>query len=233
VARIRALGISNRIEGVRGPQKTAAAAAAALMLAAVVAGCGGSGGSGSTASTTQAPTQAGQGQAQRGQAQAKRVHGGEPSRRQPSSGHSGGGGVAEFRVPGGDNSIQEFGAEAGRSELAEAGAALHGFLDARVAGEWSKVCAFLARDAAEGLERLSARSKHGHESCGAIMKALSGGVPKSSLEEAAQADVGALRIEGDRAFLLYHGARNTDYAISMTTEGGAWKVEALAGVPLS
>lgn len=203
------------------------------MLATVVAGCGGSGGSGSTVSTVQAPTQAGQEQARHGQAQAKRAHGGESSRRQPSSGHSGGGGAAEFRVPGGDNSIQEFGAEAGRSELAEAAAALHGFLDARVAGEWSKACAYLTKSTIESLEQLAARSKHGHESCGAVMKGLSGGVPKSSLEEAAQADVGALRIEGDRAFLLYHGARNTDYAISMTTEGGAWKVETLAGVPLS
>jgi hypothetical protein len=58
-------------------------------------------------------------------------------------------------------------------------------------------------------------------------------VPKSVLEEAAQADVGALRTEGDRGFLLYHGASNTDYAISMAKESGAWKVGALAGVPLS
>jgi hypothetical protein len=136
-------------------------------------------------------------------------------------------------VKGGDNSVQEFGGEASRSELEEAGAALHGFLDARVAGEWGKACTYLAAAAAKSFEQLASRSKHGGGSCGATMAALSGGVPKGGLEEAAQADVGALRIEGGRGFLLYHGARGTDYAISVAKEGGAWKVGALAGTPLS
>ncbi len=207
----------------RGSRKTVAAAA--LLLALAAGGCGGSssntGASTATGtSTAQAPHPAG--------------HSAERSaRKQPGHGHPGGGGAAGFRVPGGDNSVQEFGAEAGRSELERAGATLHGFLDARAAGEWSKACSYLTKAAIAGFEQLSARSKQGPAGCGAVMKALSGGVPKSSLEEAAQADVGALRTEGSRAFLLYHGARGTDYAISMAKEGGAWKVGALAGVPLS
>jgi hypothetical protein len=217
---------------VRGSQKTVAAATVLLALAA--AGCGGSGSSGAGTSTVQTQPQAGASQGRQAQTQPKQAQSRESSRqRQPSPGRSGGGGAAEFRVLGGDNSVQEFGVEAGRSELEAAGTALHGFLDARVAGDWSKACAYLAKSTIESFEQLVARSKRGHESCGAIMKALSGGLPKSSLEEAAQADVGALRTEGDRAFLLYHGARSTDYAISMAREGGAWKVEALAGVPLS
>jgi hypothetical protein len=204
---------------VRGSRKTVAAAA--LLLAFAAGGCGGSGASSSSTSTAQAPQQPA------GQSTDR------SARQQPGQSHSGGGGATEFRVPGGDNSVQEFGAEAGRSELARAGAALHGFLDARAAGEWSKACTYLTKSAIAGFEQLAARSKQGPEGCGAVMKALSGGVPKSSLEEAAQADVGALRTEGSRAFLLYHGAHGTDYAISMAKEGGAWKVGALAGVPLS
>lgn len=200
----------------RGFQKTAVAVA--LLLAVAVGGCGGSGSSSSSGSATQANS--GQGQ----QTQS------ESSQQQPSPANSG---AAEFRVQGGDNSIQDFGSEASESELEAAGAALHGFLDARVAGEWSKACTYLTAATIKSFEQITARSKQGQGGCGATMEALSGGLPKSGLEEAAQADAGALRTEGDRGFLLYHGARNTDYAISMTKEGGAWKVGALAGVPLS
>jgi hypothetical protein len=209
---------------VRGSRKTVAAAA--LLLAFAAGGCGGSGGSGSSASTAQAPLRPSQPKADLGQPR-------QDEARRSGQSHSGGGGAAEFRVPGGDNSIQEFGAEAGRSELKRAAAALHGFLDARAGGEWSKACTYLTKSAVASFEQLAARSKQGREGCGAVMEALSGGVPKSSLEEAAQADVGALRTGGGRAFLLYHGARATDYAISMAKEGGAWKVGALAGTPLS
>jgi hypothetical protein len=204
---------------VRGFHKSAAAAA--LLLAVAAGGCGGSGSSSSSGSTAQASSgQDRQPQAQPNQAQ----------QQQQSQANSG---AAEFRVQGGDNSIQDFGGEASSSELEEAATALHGFLDARVAGEWSKACTYLTEASIKSFEQITARPKQGQGGCGATMAALSAGLPKSGLEEAAQADVGALRTEGDRGFLLYHGARNADYAISMTKEGGSWKVGALAGVPLS
>lgn len=218
----------------RGSQKTVATVAV-ILLVLVVGGCGGSGGSSSSTSTAQAK-QPSRPEGDRSQTQPRQVEAQRSAQRrhrQSSQSHSGGAGAAEFRVPGGDNSVQEFGAEASRSELEQAGAALHGFLDARAAGEWSKACTYLTKATIASFEQLAARSKRGPRGCGAIMEALSGGVPKSSLEEAAQAGVGALRIEGGRAFLLYHGAHGTDYAISMAKEGGAWKVGALAGTPLS
>jgi hypothetical protein len=219
---------------VRGSRKTAAAAALALLLTA--GGCGGSSDSSSSAATARSPRQPAPRQRQQGKRQSGREgEKAQPQRagkqRQPRQGQAGG--AAEFRVPGGDNSVQEFGAEASYAELEEAGAALHGFLDARVVGEWSKACAYLSKPTIEGFEQLAARSKRKNHSCEAIMGALTEGVPKSALDEAAQAEVGALRVEGDRAFLLYHGARNTDYTIPMAKEGGAWKVGALAGTPLS
>lgn len=203
----------------RGSQKTAFAAV--VLIAVAAAGCGESETSSSSGSTAQATQQPSQEQGRRSSPQ------------HSSSQGDSGGGAAEFRVAGGDNSIQEFGAEGSHSELVEAAAALHGFFDARVAGEWSQACTYLTKTTIESFEQLVVRSKQGQKGCGAIIEALSGGVPKSVLEEAAQADVGALRTEGDRGFLLYHGARNTDYAISMSKEGGAWKVGALAGTPLS
>jgi hypothetical protein len=47
------------------------------------------------------------------------------------------------------------------------------------------------------------------------------------------ADVGSVRVEGDRAFVIYRGVGRTVFAISMMDEGGDWKVGALAGTPIS
>jgi hypothetical protein len=151
-----------------------------------------------------------------------------------SSADKGEGGAVEFEVKGGDNSIQRFGSEADSSELDAAAAALQGFFDARVAGDWAGACTYLSKGAVEGFEQLAGGSKQlKGAGCGAILGTLSEGVPKGALEEAAQVDAGALRVEGERAFLLYHGAQGVDYAIPIAEEGGEWKVAALAGTPIS
>ena len=72
------------------------------------------------------------------------------------------------------------------------------------------------------------------QGCAATLAALSGKSPTSTLREAAIADVGSLRSEGDRAFLIYRGAEEQRSTRSpMAREDGEWKVASLAGVPLS
>jgi hypothetical protein len=143
-----------------------------------------------------------------------------------------GGGSAPLRTRGGDNSIQDFGSEAGGEDFAAAAAALHAYLDARAAGAWRTACSYMA----SGLTTLLAEPAAGEGSpppdCPALLHALSAGLPKSALREAAQADVASVRVEGDRAFLLFHGAESTPYFIPMAREGGAWKVAAPAPSPL-
>jgi hypothetical protein len=229
--------VATKLSGVRGGSKTSLVACAALAFALTVAGCGGGGSAGSSGEST-ASTAAPQASAAKPSA-----NGGSPNRgpqskqeqeaEQPEPAGQGGGGAAEFRVPGGDNSVQEFGGEASRSDLQKATAALQAYLDARVAGEWAKACTYLSRQTAESLEQLGKRSKQKRPSCGSTMATLSAGVPKAALEEAAQVEAGALRVEGERAFILYHGARHTDYTTPMAREGGVWKVAALAATPLS
>jgi hypothetical protein len=209
--------------------KVPVVACAVLALGLTLAACGGGGNSGTGTESTAT--------AQKQVERDRKPPGQEAQGAKPGAGggqSQAGEGAAEFRVEGGDNSVQEFGAEAGRSELEEAAAALHGFLDARVARDWSKACTYLTKATAESVQRLAGSSKQSKgRDCGATLEAVSKGVPQGVLEEAAQANVGALRTEGDRAFILYHGAANTDYVIPMAQEGGAWKVAALAGTPLS
>jgi hypothetical protein len=143
------------------------------------------------------------------------------------------GGTADgdgFRVPGGDNSIQNFGREANASEREAASAALEAYMRARAARDEAKACVELAKVAVEPLEKLAAASpKLGGNGCAAILASLD---ERSTAAKTMTEPVGSLRVEGDRAFALYHGAGDLDYVIQMTREGGAWKVAALAPIEL-
>jgi hypothetical protein len=188
---------------------------ALLLLALAVpalAGCGGGGGSTSTGSTG-----------------SSKASGPAAGAFKPKPHHDSGGGAAQFTVKGGDNSVQEFGAEASESELQEAAAALHGFLDARTERNWAAACTYLdaaVKQSFAGLGTAPARP------CATSLAALTGKTSSSTLREAAVADVGSLRAEGDRGFLIYRGAGGGVYAIPVAREHDAWKVAGLSGLPL-
>jgi hypothetical protein len=160
--------------------------------------------------------------------------GGDQAEDRPPVAHDdSGGGAEEFRVPGGDNSVQEFGSDAPSSDFENAAAALHAFLDAQADGDWQVACEHISTEVVDSLEQFAARAEQPGKSCAQTLDALAGPRTEKSRAEAAIADVGAFRIDGDRGFLLYHGAGDTPYAISMVREEGRWKVAALAGVPLA
>jgi hypothetical protein len=160
---------------------------------------------------------------------------GAPADEAPVRSHEdSGGGVEQFLGPqGSDNSVQEFGSEASDAEFEEAAAVLHAFLDARAAGDWEGACEQLATSTAEAFDEFAEKLPQFKGSgCADVLESLSGRVPESELKRTAVADVGALRVEGDQAFLLYHGVAGVDYAITMVQEDGRWKVASMAGVPL-
>jgi hypothetical protein len=143
-------------------------------------------------------------------------------------------GAASFRVPGADNSIPDFGGEAPVAERERAAAALAAFLNARAGGRWAKACAYLARATHTQLERVGGAAKGNAGGCGMALRALSsgGGGGTSGLHsETLAGAVAALRVEGKRAFALYHGRDKGKYVMPMVNEGEVWKVGELA--PLS
>lgn len=145
-----------------------------------------------------------------------------------------GGGAEQFHVKGGDNSIQEFGEEAEGSQLEAAAATLHNYLDARAEGNWTAACEYMSKTTVESLEKLSAQARQvGDRSCGGILEKLTNPAASQAIEaEAASADVGSLRIEGERAFVIYTGVEDAILAMPMTNEGGEWKVAGLVGTSL-
>jgi hypothetical protein len=185
--------------------------------------------SGENASEDEAKDDAKSGDGGRKQAGAPGASGFVPKQHEDS-----GGGSAQFRTKGGDNSVQEFGQEADDSERDEAATALHNFLDARAAEDWESACSFLAEEVRESLEKLAAQADQAEDiSCAGILAKLTNRAALPALRsEAARADVGSLRIEGDRAFILYRSG-DTVFTVPMANEDGSWKVASFAGTPLN
>ena len=218
------------------------------LLAMVVASCGGDDDSPSTEATTtgqeSGKTPDGGGDKERPSSQSGSDDSSGDSSADESADNSGGastkqhddsgGGSDQFRVKGDDNSVQEFGSEASEPEFDEAAAAVHGFFDARVRGDWETACSYLAKDVSKSLVELTGNSEELQgEDCAGIMEALSQGAPQSAFKAAAVADIGSLRVEGERAFVLYRGSGGTVFAMPMQNEGGSWKLGSLAGTPIS
>lgn len=200
-------------------EKAVTLVATAIALAVGLAACGS--GAGSTASSASTATST-----------AAHAEASKPF--VPEHHHDSGGGSGQFLVKGGDNSIQEFGSEAGGAEFEEAAAAVHGFLDARAAGDWKAACSYLARSVTASFGRLagSAGQASKHSCAGVLGKLINPAAGGEMKAEAERANVGSLRAEGERGFVIYRVGRDV-LAIPLTKEGGEWKVSTIAATPLS
>lgn len=227
----------------------------ALLLSLGLVACGDDDDSGSGGADTaaQAQQQAGQGGEKGGSgeegppaAESEGSEGGDSGSADftPGQHDDSGGGSNPLRTPGGDNSVQEFGTEADEAERDDAAAAVHGFLDARAEGDWDAACSYVSSEVRESLEELATRARDaaekqgksvsGDTGCAAILAALTNQAVLPQLrKEAAAADVRSLRVEGDRAFVLYTNAQNEVVAIPVVEEDDGWRVGSLAGTPIS
>jgi hypothetical protein len=209
---------------------TRRAAALALALAATLfalslSACGGGGG-GSASSPEVSVTS----QGSTAETSATTDHHSEPPNMSAKTAPLGisGGGSAQFRVQGGDNSIQEYGAEADRSDLVQAAKVAHGYLVARAERDWARACGYLSGRQTAQLQQLASSSPQlKGKGCGAILAALSAEVSAAAARELTVVAAASLRSEGDQSFLIYRGAGDTGYFISMTREGGVWRVATL------
>ena len=140
-----------------------------------------------------------------------------------------GGGSAQFRTKGGDNSIQEFGEE-GESELQEVAETVHSFYVARGEENWDAACSYLAKPNVEQLVELVSQSpKFKGVGCGGALNAFTQPVPPAIEREITTVDAGSFRHENGQGFLIYFGPKRAVYAMPMREEDGVWKVVALSG----
>ena len=230
----------------RRVSKTLAGALALFLLAAGLAACGGGSGDSSGSSSTEAAQAQTAGGSGSKQSEAKGDEGGESgsegsSRKSeateftPKQHSDTGGGSQQYVQKGGDNSVQEFGKEADQQEFNDAAVVLHNFLDARAEANWAAACDYMSKSVVESFEKLAAQAKQLKDtSCAGILEKLTNPAAKSAMKrEAEKANVGSLRVEGDRSFVIYKGVNGTVLAMPMANESGDWKVASLAGTPLN
>lgn len=136
-------------------------------------------------------------------------------------------------VAGADNSVQEYGVEAGEAARREAAIALQAYLDARLREDWASACAALAQKPLQQLQRVErSAAKQGKDldGCPATMALLSEGIPRSQrLEEATVTEVLSFRgggdIPGNPSYLIFTGPPGkTLYSMPMYLQGAGWKV---------
>lgn len=217
-----------------------AALAAAILATGFLAACGGSDSTTSSSSTSAATT--GQDSAQNPAQEGNSNGSQDGSKGQEGSEGSGsvstplkvsGGGSAQFRNKGGDNSIQEYGEERDEGELEEAAEALHNFYVARAEQDWSGACKYLGKSVVQQLEQLGGQSPQlKDKGCAVLLHTFTRPLPASVARETTVVDAGSLRTEGEQSFLLYYGEDKVAYAMPMKQEDGGWKVTLLSATPL-
>jgi hypothetical protein len=177
---------------------------AAVLMAALAAGCGGGSSSSSGSSSSGGSTDS--------SSEAE--------------------GSASFLKPGTKSKLPKFGQEAEASEREAASAVLEENLQARASGDWATQCSSLTAGAIKKVEETPTvfqGQKSRSSSCPKRLEAqaqpLSG--TKSIRADTMTGPIAALRVKGNKAYALYHGANGKDYAMPMEKVGDEWKVDSL------
>jgi hypothetical protein len=136
----------------------------------------------------------------------------------------------EFHNPEGTKGTEQvatFGKESGSAQRAAASAVLAENLAAREEADFNEQCATLGR---RGLESVLGSKKAVNpktiSECATTLKGLAEPLPKtiSIRKDTLDGEIAALRIDGGKAYALFHGSDGKDYAVPMELEGGSWKV---------
>jgi hypothetical protein len=215
-------------------------ALAAASCAAVLVACGGGDDSASSTATGAESTVEGGGSAGRGNGSGVKAgagsagfdFSGEPTEHDhptPVEGRRADG----LRVPGGDNSIQEYGEEQGSEERAAAMAPIAALYRALYHSDWIEVCdAHLSAGNVRQIELIAEqRPKLKGKGCAEALSGLNHAVGRKG-PDTPDGGIVSFRTEGDTGFAIYWGIDGKGYAFALESEGGSWKLTSLAPTPL-
>jgi hypothetical protein len=134
----------------------------------------------------------------------------------------------------GDNSIQTFGVESDSGERVQATATAAAYLRALGGGRWARACADLSASTRQQLGPLAenVRGSSSKVGCPGALRAFAARSPTAVLRGSAELRVLSLRVQGDRAFLIYEDGNGRASELPMSRSGGGWKVAAISGAAL-
>lgn len=204
-------------------------AGALLLAAAALAGCG-SGGSSTSTQGAGAPTEAATAPA--GQRPSTEASGGAQGKNGSAGGKSGGGressnGGRRSHYEGGEKSIEAFGSEAEGSGRSAVLGVFTGYLKGIAAKDYATACSHLAVTVQRSLEQLVTPALR-RKGCPAILPKLLSPTAAPIARQQAAGRITKVRVQGDRAFVVFHAPGAKLYMLTMTREGGEWKAALVA-----
>ena len=128
---------------------------------------------------------------------------------------------------GGEASIEEFGSEAGGSDREEILSVFTGYMGAIASKDYEVACSHLAASVQEGLEQLAGKSLKGEDCTALLPKLLAPTAPQIAREQAG-GEIAKVRVEGDRAFVVFKAPGAKLYQLTMVREDGEWKAATVA-----
>jgi len=137
----------------------------------------------------------------------------------------------KFVVDPQNKSIVRFGKPASEAEREAASAVLEPNLKARQEADWTEQCATLSKFVVNQVKK-----EFKGKTCVASIESAAKPLAKSkpARVDTLGGPIDLLRVEGPRAYALYHGTDGKAYAIRMEREpGGDWKVGALVTTDIS
>lgn len=131
------------------------------------------------------------------------------------------------KYEGGEKSIEEFGSEAGGSERASILAVEQSYLGALADEDYGTACSHLADPVQQSLQQLVAKQLKAKD-CSAILPVLLAPTAAATARDQANGKVTKVRVEGDRAFVVFHAPGAKLYVFTMQREDDAWKATTVA-----
>lgn len=128
---------------------------------------------------------------------------------------------------GGEASIEEFGSEAGGSDREEILTVFTGYMNAIAGRDYGIACSDLAATVQSGLEQLAGKAAAG-EGCVAILPKLLAPTASQIARQQAGGKIAKVRVEGDRAFIVFKAPGAKLYQLTMVREDGEWKAATVA-----
>lgn len=128
---------------------------------------------------------------------------------------------------GGEKSIEGFGSEAKGADREAILSAEQAYLNALAAPDYAAACFYLAGGVHRSLRQLAPKQLKA-EGCRAILPRLLSPSAATTARQQAEGKITKVRVEGDRAFVVFHAPGAKLYLFPMAREGNSWKTTTAA-----
>jgi hypothetical protein len=141
--------------------------------------------------------------------------------------------AGEDREParGGEASIEDFGSEARGADRSAIEGVFRGYLNALAAEDYAVACSYLSGSVQESLERLLPKALKARD-CVAILPKLLSPTIAAIAREHANGEIAKIRVEGDRAFVVFRAPGAELYQLTMVGEADEWKASTVTAAVL-